>query len=65
MMPRKKTPTLLPPSTPRNPLVVAALTRRAGAHGKSGKAQRQQARQRTQRNLVGLLSGDRAEFEID
>ncbi|MEW5788806.1 MAG: hypothetical protein AB1899_13225 [Pseudomonadota bacterium] len=64
-MPRKKTPTLVPPSTPRNPLVVAALTRRAGAHGKTGKARRQQMRQRTRQCLTGLLNGDKAEFEID
>jgi hypothetical protein len=30
---------------PRNPLVAAARFRRAGAHGASGKAQRQQAQQ--------------------
>lgn len=60
-MPRKKTPTLVPPSTPRNPLVVPALTRRAGAHGKTGKAMRQQMRQRTRQCLTGLLNGEEVE----
>ncbi|OIQ85303.1 hypothetical protein GALL_328520 [mine drainage metagenome] len=34
----------LPPSTPRNPLVAPALKRKAGAHGKSRKAERRAAR---------------------
>ena len=34
----------LPPSTPRNPLVAVALKRKAGAHGKSRKAERRAAR---------------------
>lgn len=64
-MPRKKTPIVLPQSKPRNPLVVPGLSRRAGAHGKTRKALRQQMRQRTQQCLVGLLNGDKAGFEID
>ncbi len=64
-MPRKKTLIVLPQSKPRNPLVVPGLTRRAGAHGKTRKAVRQQMRQRTRQCLTGLLNGDKAEFEID
>jgi hypothetical protein len=56
---------VLPPGRPRNALVVPALTRRAGPHGKTRKAVRQQMRQRTQHCLAGLLNGDLAEFEID
>ena len=39
----------LPASTPRNPLVAPALQRKAGAHGKSQKAQRRAARVALQR----------------
>lgn len=39
----------LPPSRPRNPLVAPALQRKAGAHGKSRKAQRRAARVALQR----------------
>lgn len=65
MMANKKTALVLPPTTPRNPVLVPALTRRAGAHGKTRKAVRQQMRQRTQQCLTALLNGDKAEFEID
>jgi hypothetical protein len=64
-MPSKKTLIVLPQSKPRNPLVVPGLTRRAGSHGKTRKAMRQQMRQHTQQCLTGLLNGDKAEFEID
>ncbi len=56
---------VLPQAKPRNPLLVPGLTRRAGAHGKTRKAVRQQMRQRTQQHLVALINDDRAEFEID
>ena len=62
----KQTTTLvIPVSKPRNPFMVAALTRRAGSHDKSQKAVRQQTRQRFQRALEGLLRGDRTEFDND
>lgn len=50
---------------PRNPFVVAALTRRAGSHEKSGKAARQQSRQRFARAMGALLRGDRTELDLD
>lgn len=65
MMASRKTSLVLPQPRPRNPVLVPALKRRAGAHGKSHKAVRQQARQRTQQCLAELLDGDKAEFEID
>jgi hypothetical protein len=55
----------LPASKPRNPLVAAALTRRAGAHGQTEKAARQQQRQRLQQQLDDLLTGETAEFELE
>lgn len=64
-MAKKNTPLILPRSRPRNPLLVPGLTRRAGPHGTTRKAARQQARQRTQQALDALLAGDLAEFEID
>ncbi len=64
-MAKKNTPLILPRSRPRNPLLVPGLTRRAGPHGTTRKAARQQARQRTQQALDALLTGDLAEFEID
>lgn len=65
MMATKKTLLVLPRTKPRNPLLVPGLTRRAGAHGKTRKAVRQQMRQRTQQSIVALLNGDKTEFEID
>jgi hypothetical protein len=56
---------ILPQTRPRNPLLVPGLTRRAGPHGTTRKAARQQARQRTRQSLEALLAGDVAEFEID
>ena len=56
---------VIPTQRPRNPFVVASLTRRAGSHEKSHKALRQQARQRFQHALDSLLRGERTEFEID
>lgn len=56
---------ILPQTRPRNPLLVPGLTRRAGPHGNTRKAARQQARQRTRQSLEALLAGDVAEFEID
>ena len=64
-MAKKLEPLILPQSRPRNPLLVPGLTRRAGPHGTTRKAARQQARQRTQQVLAALLAGDVAEFEID
>lgn len=62
----KQTTTLIiPVSKPRNPFVVAALSKRAGSHEKSHKAARQQARQRFQNALESLLRGDRTEFDLD
>lgn len=55
----------LPASKPRNPLVAATLTRRAGAHGQTEKAARQQQRQRLQQQLDELLTGETAEFELE
>lgn len=40
-----------PKLKPRNPLVADALFRKAGAHDKSGKARRQEAKQAFQRAL--------------
>lgn len=65
MMATKKIILVLPQSKPRNPLLVPGLTRRAGPHGKTRKAIRQQMRQRTQQSLAALMRGDKAEFEID
>ncbi len=64
-MAKKLEPLILPQSRPRNPLLVPGLTRRAGPHGNTRKAARQQARQRTRQSLAALLAGDVAEFEID
>lgn len=64
-MATKKTVLVLPQTKPRNPLLVPGLTRRAGAHGKTRKAVRQQMRQRTQQSIAALMNGDKAEFEID
>ncbi|HZX31364.1 MAG TPA: hypothetical protein VFF03_08445 [Rhodocyclaceae bacterium] len=66
-MATKKTSTtlVLPQSKPRNPLMVPGLTRRAGPHGKTRKAVRQQMRQRTRQCMDELMNGDVAEFEID
>jgi len=64
-MARKKLTLVLPPSRPRNPLLLPGLTRHAGPHGNSDKAVRQQMRQRTRQSLAALLAGDMAEFEID
>ena len=64
-MATKKTPLILPRSKPRNPVLVPGLTRRAGPHGKTRKAVRQQMRQRTQQCLAELMNGNKAEFEID
>ncbi len=64
-MATRKTTIVLPLSRPRNPVLVPGLTRRAGVHGKTRKAARQQARQRTRQCLVDLIAGDMAEFEID
>lgn len=61
----RKTVLILPQTTPRNPVLVPGLTRRAGPHGKPRKAVRQQMRQRTQQCLDALINGDKAEFEID
>lgn len=61
----RKTTITLPLPRPRNPLRVAALMRRAGPHGVTHKAERQQLRQRTQQHLHALLAGEKAEFEID
>ncbi|HRF12835.1 MAG: hypothetical protein AW09_003263 [Candidatus Accumulibacter phosphatis] len=61
----KKITLVIARSKPRNPFLVAALTRRAGPHGATGKAIRQRMRQRTQQSLAALLDGDKAEFEID
>ena len=65
MMATKKIILVLPQSKPRTPLLVPGLTRRAGPHGKTRKAMRQQLRQRTQQSLADLINGDKAGFEID
>ena len=62
---KQTTTVVVPASKPRNPFLVAALTRRAGSHEKSRKAVRQQTRQRFQNALVDLLRGDRTEFDLD
>ena len=64
-MATRKTTLVLPQAKPRNPLLVPGLKRRAGAHGSTRKAVRQQLRQRTQQCLAALLDGDKAEFEIE
>lgn len=64
-MAKRKLTLQLPPSTPRNPLVVPALGRHAGAHGSSRKAERQQARQKVQRHLAGLLLGEKSAADLD
>ena len=65
MMAAKKITLVLPQAKPRNPVAVPGLTRRAGAHGTTRKAVRQQMRQRTRQFLADLINGDKAEFEID
>lgn len=60
----QKTTLILLQDKPRNPYVAAALTRRAGAHGKTRKAARQQTRQRLQHDLDALLRGELTEFDI-
>lgn len=62
---KSKTTLILPQTKPRNPVMVPGLTRRAGPHGKTRKAVRQQMRQRTRQCIDQLLKGDKAEFEID
>ncbi len=47
------------PRKPRNPLVAAARLRVAGAHGRSTRALRSQARRALQRELGGLVDADR------
>lgn len=64
-MTTKKTVLVLPQAKPRNPLLVPGRMRRAGPHGKTRKAVRQQMRQRTQQCFAALLNGDKTEFEID
>lgn len=64
-MRKKKTALIVRESKPRNPLVALSLKRRAGAHGKTAKAIRQQTRQRTEQALTALIKGDKTEFEID
>ena len=44
---------------PRNPLVVAARARLAGAHGRSTSASRFQAQRALHRELAGLRDADR------
>ena len=55
----------LPATKPRNPVMVAALTRCAGSHQKPHKTERQHARQHLQRSLNSLLQGDETEFDVD
>jgi hypothetical protein len=43
----------VPASTPRNPLVAAALQRKAGAHRKSRKAERRAARAALKKESAG------------
>jgi hypothetical protein len=64
-MAARKTTLVLPQSALRNPLLVPGLKRRAGPHGSTRKAVRQQMRQRTQQCLAALLRGDKAEFELE
>lgn len=64
-MPSRKIIVVLPQAKPRNPVLVPGLKRRAGPHGTTRKAIRQQMRQRTQQCLAELINGDKAEFEID
>lgn len=63
-MKAKKTTLHIPVSKPRNPVMVAALTKRAGAHGKSQKAVRQQQRQRLTQHLGELLDEEMDEFGL-
>jgi len=65
MMPSRKITVVVPPTKTRNPVLVPGLKRRAGPHGTTRKAARQQLRQRTQQCLAELIKGDKAEFEID
>lgn len=64
-MAEKKITLVIPRSKPRNPVLVPGLTKRAGPHGSTRKAIRHKMRQSTQQSLAQLLSGDKAEFEID
>lgn len=64
-MAKEKITLVIPRSKPRNPVLVPGLTKRAGPHGSTRKATRHNMRQRTQQSLAQLLSGDKAEFEID
>ena len=64
-MAKEKITLVIPRSKPRNPVLVPGLTKRAGPHGSTRKATRHKMRQRTQQSLAQLLSGDKAEFEID
>jgi len=61
----KPTRVVVPVRKARNPLVVAARFRHAGAHGKSGKAKRQQGRQRLEHDLAAILAGDKPESDSD
>lgn len=64
-MAKEKIVIKVPASKPRNPYALLARMRRAGAHEKSTKSQRQQHRQRFQTALGSLLDGDLSEFEIE
>lgn len=52
---------VVPAHKARNPLVAAAHFRRAGAHGKTTKAERQRQRQDLERKLTTLVAGDETE----
>jgi len=60
-----RTRIVVPARKARNPLIVAARFRHAGAHGKSGKAKRQQGRQRLAHDLAAILSGEKLEPDSD
>lgn len=52
----KPTSVIVPARKPRNPLVPAAQLRRAGAHGRCGGGERQQARRTLRRELAAIAA---------
>lgn len=64
-MKTKKITIAVPKSRPRNPFHETIKNLRAGVHGPSRKAVRQQQRQNLLRHISDLIDGDKTEFEID
>ena len=64
-MTTRKMTVSIPKSRPRNPFHEEVRGLRAGVHGSSRKAERQQHRQNLLRHMDDLLNEKITEFEID